>query len=279
MNRTTFLSYVRRAPFGGRLQQSQIDGMDAILAEWDHRGLMDKRWLANMLAQSFHETGGRMQPVRETFASSDTQAISRLEDAWLNGKLKWVTKPYWRKNKRGLAYFGRGLIQITHESNYAKFGIAAHPERALDLKTSVSILFDGMIFGKFTGRELADYFNEATDDPIGARKIVNGTDKAKLIAGYHKNFLDALEAAAKVEPEIDVKPEDAKPDDVPAAKSKSLWTILLTLFPGLGGLAFLEKIDNVFSLGAFALVVIAVGVAAWLFLTGRITINRGKAST
>lgn len=53
--------------------------MNAILSEWEARGLLDKRWLAYMLATAFHETGSRMQPVRETFASSDAQAITNLE--------------------------------------------------------------------------------------------------------------------------------------------------------------------------------------------------------
>ena len=61
MNRTTFLAYARRAPFGGRLTQSQIDGMNAILDEWDRRQstakVIDNRWLAHMLATVFHETG------------------------------------------------------------------------------------------------------------------------------------------------------------------------------------------------------------------------------
>ncbi|MFK0278418.1 hypothetical protein ACIQUG_32440 [Ensifer sp. NPDC090286] len=35
MNGTTFLAYARRAPFGGRLMQTEIDGMNAILGEWD----------------------------------------------------------------------------------------------------------------------------------------------------------------------------------------------------------------------------------------------------
>ncbi|WP_256364276.1 hypothetical protein [Ensifer sp. ZNC0028] len=34
MNRTTFLAYARGAPFGGRLLQTKIDGMNAILDEW-----------------------------------------------------------------------------------------------------------------------------------------------------------------------------------------------------------------------------------------------------
>ena len=35
MNVTTLFANVRRAPFGGQLTQAQIDGMNAILAEWD----------------------------------------------------------------------------------------------------------------------------------------------------------------------------------------------------------------------------------------------------
>lgn len=65
MNLTTFFAYARRAPFGGRLTQAQIDGMTAILKEWDKRKLLDNRWLAYMLATAFHETGGKMQPLRE----------------------------------------------------------------------------------------------------------------------------------------------------------------------------------------------------------------------
>lgn len=272
MNRTTFFAYVRRAPFGGRLTQSQIDGMNAILDEWERRRVLDNRWLAYILATAFHETGNRMQAVRETFASSDAQAISRLENAWRAGKLPWVSKPYWRDG-----WFGRGLVQITHEENYKQFGI--NKDDALKPDVSVRVIFAGMIKGWFTGKKLEDYFNSTANDPIGARKIVNGTDKAKLIAGYYKNFLDAMEAAREPETPPDVTKEDAKPDDVPATQSKSLWTILLTIFPGLGGLAFLEKIDNVFSLGAFALIIVAICVAAWLVFTGRITINRGKAAT
>jgi putative chitinase len=40
------------------------------------------------------------------------------------------------------------------------------------------------------------YFNDVTDDPVGARKIINGTDKAELIAGYHRGFLIDLKNAS-----------------------------------------------------------------------------------
>ncbi|MGN7879371.1 hypothetical protein [Sinorhizobium sp. Sb3] len=57
------------------------------------------------------------------------------------------------------------------------------------------MLFDGMIGGLFTGKKLGDYFNQVANDPVGARAIINSTDKAKLFAGYYRNFLDALEVS------------------------------------------------------------------------------------
>lgn len=271
MNLTTFFAYARRAPFGGRLTQAQIDGMSAILTEWSKRKLLDNRWLAYMLATAFHETGNRMQPVRETFAISDAQAISRLEKAWQAGQLKWVKTPYWRDG-----WFGRGLVQITHKANYDKFGISKAD--ALDLGVSVRVLFDGMIKGMFTGERLSDYFGQVANDPIGARRIVNGSDKAKLIAGYYKNFLDALEASREMLRPSDVTQEAAKADDKPAGQSGTAITTVLV--PAATGLAvpIVTGINNVYAL-IFAVALLAVScLAAYMFLSGRWSINRSKAT-
>ncbi|ACE93042.1 hypothetical protein AMC90_CH04053 [Rhizobium phaseoli] len=70
-----FFSCVPRAPFGGSLWQSQVDGLNKILDEWERRGLSDVRWLAYMLATTFHETGGKMQPVREAGGEKYTPAL------------------------------------------------------------------------------------------------------------------------------------------------------------------------------------------------------------
>lgn len=299
LNRTTFFAYVRKAPFGGRLSTDQVDGMNAILDYWSTSGLTDFRWLAYMLATTFHETGATMQPVRETFASSDAQAISRLDAAFKAGKLGSVKKPYWRKDANGLAWFGRGLPQITHKTNYVKMAqilgipLDKNPSLALDMSNAIQIMFEGMTRGlsskgDFTGKSLEDYFNDTTDDPVNARSIINGTDKAKLIAGYYRNFRDAIKKAVETYVDDgrktdyiapDVKPEDAKPDNVPVAQSKSLWAILGTFFSGSTALPFLGNVNNAYALGAFTLILVAAGVAAWLVLSGRVTINRSKAIT
>jgi putative chitinase len=62
----------------------------------------------------------------------------------------------------------------------------------LEDEPSALVLFDGMIEGWFTGVGLPQYFDADTDDPYNARRTVNGTDKADLIAGYHREFLAAL---------------------------------------------------------------------------------------
>ena len=50
--------------------------------------------------------------------------------------------------------------------------------------------------GLFTGRGLADAFTDEMTDWTGARRIVNGRDRAVEIAAYARAFRDALNAAA-----------------------------------------------------------------------------------
>lgn len=302
MDATTFFAYARRAPFGGRLSQGQIDGMNALFRCLDSHKIPgpDNRHLAYILASVFHETGGRMVPVRETFASTDAGAIAALDKAWKTGKLGQVSLPYWRKDKDGKSWFGRGDIQITHKENYNKLGkrigvdLVGNPSLALDLNISAEIAIVGMLEGLFTGRKLIEFFNLKNDDPIGARAVVNGTDKAKLIAGYYKSFLDALEAAALARFQgqpADVAALDAQPDNVPAVQSKSLWTIIGSFFGAFGlgamgdvkgfvdsGATLFGAISNPWSFGSLVFIIVAAGVLFWLIGSGRITINRSKTT-
>ena len=140
-----------------------IDGFEACPFLTDHRHL------AYMLATVKHETANTFKPIAEF------------------GK-------------------GRGYVQLTWLRNYEVMserlttaGIANdlvnNPDEAMQPEKALMIMFIGMHEGLFTGKKLSTYFNEWTEDAVHARKIINGLDKAKMIAGYYYEFNSALKAA------------------------------------------------------------------------------------
>lgn len=178
---TLFLEKVR-AQFGP-LKQSQVNGFTYILETWETSGLSDLRFLAYMLATAWHETAKTMQPIAEY------------------GKGKG--RPYGIPSPNGKIHYGRGYVQLTWGDNYKKMGkllgvdLYNDPDLAMRPDIAAKIMFEGMTTGKsfkgdFTGKHLGNYFNKTTDDPKNARRIINGLDKADLIAGYHNKFLAAL---------------------------------------------------------------------------------------
>jgi putative chitinase len=180
INREFFYSSVRNSLFHGKLKQAQVNGMNAILDEWEKNySNGDDRFLAYMLATTFHETATTMQPIEE----------------YGRGKGRTYGKP---DPISGKVYFGRGFVQLTWKANYEKFAkllkvdLVSSPELALNLDVSTKILFVGMVKGLFTGKKLADYFDGAKEDWVNARRIINGTDKAQLIAGYGRGFYAAI---------------------------------------------------------------------------------------
>jgi len=102
-------------------------------------------------------------------------------------------------------YIGRGYVQLTWEENYLRAGekveedLVSFPDMALEPDIAAAVMFDGMEEGWFTGVSLLDYFNDTTDDPVNARRIINGTDRASEIANYHVIFLNAI-TVSLVEP-------------------------------------------------------------------------------
>ncbi|NSX90015.1 MULTISPECIES: hypothetical protein [Rhizobium/Agrobacterium group] len=201
-----FFASVRVSIFGGRLRAAQLAGIKTILAGCAKAvPQSEARWLAYMLATSFHETAATMQPVRETLAASDAEAIARLDRAFAAGRLPMVRKPYWQRDTDGKSWLGRGFVQLTHRRNYEAMSVLTgidlveRPERAMETEVATAILIHGMIAGSFTGRRLADFFGAQREDWEGARAIINGSDRARLVAGHARAFHRAL-VAARIEP-------------------------------------------------------------------------------
>jgi putative chitinase len=179
----------------GKLSQKQVEGFDQIFNSWDElkeKDRKDKRHLAYMLATAWHETAKTMQPIAEY------------------GKGK--TRVYGKRVKHsGILYsdysgifYGRGYVQLTWYENYQLMGrllglnLLAEPELAMNPYVASRIMFEGMLrgsssVGDFTGKCLEMYFNEKTEDPINARRIINGLDCAELIKKYYDLFVHSIE--------------------------------------------------------------------------------------
>ena len=68
-----------------------------------------------------------------------------------------------------------------------------NPELALNPKHAADIMITEMLEGSFTGKSLQKYITYGLYfEFVNARRIINGTDKATLIAQYAVRFLDSL---------------------------------------------------------------------------------------
>ena len=182
---------VRHALFDGKLNNDQVNGMDEIIDYYERKEIGSRRKLAYILATVYHETAKTMQPIKER--GGDNYFIMRY---WNNRK---VAKALGNRSDRdAVMYCGRGFVQLTGRRNYTYVGgkigmdLERNPNLAMDLKVATKILFMGMEEGWFTRFKLSTFINKDKTDFINARRIINGTDKAVLIALYAEKYLIAL---------------------------------------------------------------------------------------
>lgn len=151
-----------------------------IVQEAQRQGITNKAQLAYILATTVHESGAGAH--MEEFASG----------AAYQGRLGNVNPG------DGQRYKGRGYVQLTGRSNYADWSrrlgvdLVGNPNMAKDPRIAAQILVGGMKQGTFTGRRLDQYINDRQTDFTGARRIVNGTDRAGSIAQIAQRLLQAM---------------------------------------------------------------------------------------
>lgn len=180
------------------------------------------------LATEWWETAQTMHPVKEAY---------------------WLSEDWRRKNLRYFPWYGRGLIQTTWEENYRKIAVAIglpedffikDPDKLLEWEYALPALFVGMEKGLYTGKSFDDYIDDVdeSDDEdlrefIAARKIVNGTDKARTIGNLALLFEKALKAA-----HYGTQPDVPAPD-APAPKPRQ--NLLARVLGALWDLIFNRK--------------------------------------
>lgn len=104
----------------------------------------------------------------------------------------------------GAKFHGRGYVQLTGRANYAKaaqylkIDCLNHPELVKEPEYAYEIAVEGMKQGAFTGKRLDQYFRAGMPpDYEGARAIINGTDKAQIIADIARRFDELLVVSLK----------------------------------------------------------------------------------
>lgn len=186
MNRKAFYDTVKQ--LFGKLSQKQVSGFEEILAATEHLPITHRAYL---LATTWHETGKTMQPIREKGGAGYLKKYD-------TGNLAKALGNTPEADGDGIRYAGRGYVQITGLANYKKasalvgLDLVSNPELALQPTVAAKILVDGCERGIFTGKKLSDYL---PGDYREARRVVNGKDKADLIAVYAARFEKALTAS------------------------------------------------------------------------------------
>lgn len=182
--------------FGPRSSRADLKRLlDAIAA--------DKEWdlvpdVAYFLATIQHECANTYRPIEEI------------------GKGKG--RPYGTPTSNGKTYYGRGFVQLTWKANYQKAArllgvdLVGNPGKALEFDTAYLIAARGMREGWFTGKRLSDYISNEDIDYLGARAIINGSDRATQIADYAKNWELAIRKSQQQIPAVVPPPAEVQQD-------------------------------------------------------------------
>lgn len=194
-----FYDVCRASLFYGRLKQAQVDGLNKIATYGIQNGY-SRPDLAYVLATAHWETGSRMQPVREGFASTNAGAIRAVTGIYNKGI---ISRNYSLPDQFGNSYYGRGYVQITWKENYAKFEnllsipLVSNPDLALDPDTAVQILFLGMRDGMFRNASLDDVPDsmKAAEFTGKMRNMINGDVRknGQKVADLAAHYWKALE--------------------------------------------------------------------------------------
>lgn len=182
VNRPEFYNAIRPIFPAGRLGGPQVQRIDALLDGIEAHGQLLLDDAAYILATAHHETD-RFRTMREYASGKAYEGRASLGN----------TVP-----GDGKRFAGRGYVQITGRRNYTwasslvGVDLIRNPEKACDLAIAAKICISGMLGGKFTGRRLAEFITPAGSDFVGARRVVNGRDKAAAIAKLAYSYRAAL---------------------------------------------------------------------------------------
>ncbi|WP_242136998.1 hypothetical protein [Sphingomonas sp. TREG-RG-20F-R18-01] len=225
-----FFAAVRADLFAGKLETSQVAGLNAILkSAGAHQCPLS--WTAYALATAYHETGQSIFPNRENMNYSVEGLMSKYSrsrisaaDATLYGRgpshsanqQKIANVLYGGKfgleqlgntqPNDGWHFRGGGMDHCTGRKNYTAVdralglggALVINPDLILDVDIAAGAMVTGMIVGRYTGKSFERCLPNGSLGSLehfsDARCIINGTDKAATVAVYAGKFQHALSA-------------------------------------------------------------------------------------
>lgn len=236
MNKTKFFDAVKKSVFNGRMSQTQVDNLNAILDAGKGYPLS---YVAYALATARGEVGSNMEPVSENLNYSKS-AVSKnfgahrrqgipISKLARNPELlantvyggDWGAKDLGNtKDGDGWKFRGRGYPQVTGRANYEKLAaitgldLVNNPDLILEKDNAAKItLFDAMDVGIYTGKAFRNYL--PLDDQASfiefnrSRPIINGRAKgdekyAKWAVSFQAGLVAAGYEAVKTIPQMAV---------------------------------------------------------------------------
>lgn len=216
-----------RPIFGGVLSQRQVDCLNAILdAGTGTVTATPGTWPTSLRLPSTRpatsstcgRSGAQHPPRRATRVApiSATRPRATASASWGAGSS--------RSPGAATTSIGRSALALTCSSS---------PSLAEGHDVAARILVEGCLKGTFTGKKLSDY----PSDFVESRRVVNGADRATLIAGYAYRFLDAIESAqepAQPTP-APAKPLPAAPQTPASEPRIGFWQALLNILLAIIG--------------------------------------------
>jgi predicted chitinase len=164
------------------LQQSARQHFPFIVQEAMQQGVQNKAQLAYILATATHESnaGKNMEEFASGRAYEGRRSLGNVRAG------------------DGVRFKGRGYVQLTGRRNYTDWSrrlgvdLVSNPRLVQNPRVAAKILVGGMMKGTFTGKGLGSYINGSRTDLHGARRTVNGTDRAGHIAGIAQRLMAAM---------------------------------------------------------------------------------------
>jgi predicted chitinase len=180
----------------GPLTQDLVEALEFLLGQIENDARfeatsVERKKLAYCLATFKWETAHTLRPIDEIGSAARFNKMYGPQTKV--GKVLGNTK-----EGDGALFHGRGYVQLTGRRNYTKaktltgVDVLGNPDAAKEPALAYQIAIQGMIDGWFTTRKLSQFFKDDLTDFENARTIINGHDKAAMIADIARRFNEVL---------------------------------------------------------------------------------------